>query len=471
MARERRDFDAAEAWHLKSLKIGERLGNELGAASAYHQIGMVAQQRRDFGAAEAWYRKSLEIRERLGDEHGAAQTYHQLGTVAQERRDWGAAEAWYRKSLEIKERLGDEHGATSTYHQLGVVAQWRHDFDAAEAWYHKVRKIRECVGDEPGAARTYGQLGKLAVMRHDFDAAEAWLHKSLKISERLNLERETEITRRRLNALRAIRQHHDISPVRHKGPLSDERAIELLNRFLRALPASTPSPAVAALRAQALATALSLPGEPLPAPTPGALARAALMMLASDPQFEAGIAALVADAGPRSFAADPKTLDVSGLLHLLETQVQRPPDWPQELTGLARSLAQQLFAYAGWLPATPQSDAEVRVWYATTRRPLDPGNPSAGYGAERDECVHYGQCRVFVPRWHLTGSLGSPWWKRLLTMTDDRLRLLAIERVAEQAFWTGVSEHLAGCALEDRDALVFIHGFNVSFEQAALRAA
>jgi tetratricopeptide (TPR) repeat protein len=65
---------------------------------------------------------SSDLKERQGNEHGAASTYHQLGMIAQAQRDFSQAEQWYKKSLEIKERQGNEHGAASTYHQLGIIA-------------------------------------------------------------------------------------------------------------------------------------------------------------------------------------------------------------------------------------------------------------------------------------------------------------------------------------------------------------
>ena len=64
-------------------------------------------------------------------EHGAASTYHQLGIIAQEQRDFSAAEGWYKKSLAITEKQGNEHGAASTYHQLGRIAEKRQDFPQA----------------------------------------------------------------------------------------------------------------------------------------------------------------------------------------------------------------------------------------------------------------------------------------------------------------------------------------------------
>lgn len=269
--------------------------------------------------------------------------------------------------------------------------------------------------------------------------------------------------------------------------LGDEAAIQLLNRFVRS---AVPSPSASAdlveaqllERARSMAVSLSLhsAGEHS-AVSAGALARAALSVLAADPQFSAGIAALLANGGLASFAESEPKLDVATVLDVLEVSAlasaaQRSGPNPSESNSplqstRVRALAEQLVAFAGWQHATPKSDAEYRVWYATSRRPLESGNPESGFGVERDDCIHYGTCRVFVPRSHKIGSVGSPWWKRALTLSDDRLKLLAIQRTTEADFWAGVRGHLASCSETDRTAVVFVHGFNVDFEEAALRAA
>ena len=125
----------------------EKHGNEHGAASTYHQLGTIAEERRDFETAEKWYLKSLEIKEKQGNEHGAASTYHQLGMIAQERRDFETAEKWYLKSLEIEEKHGNEHGAASTYGQLGILA-------GLQGAFRRVRRMADQVHTWPsrGAA-------------------------------------------------------------------------------------------------------------------------------------------------------------------------------------------------------------------------------------------------------------------------------------------------------------------------------
>lgn len=259
--------------------------------------------------------------------------------------------------------------------------------------------------------------------------------------------------------------------------LSDGRAIEAVKRFARAHRNPAAPRQLDAATASSLSHVLSLPDEQVDAPSAGDLARASLLLLASDPGHRDGIATLIHDPAPHAFGPGDGALDTGDVLAVLQSQLT-PSAQPAALAyhmgvqpGLLRSITQQLMAYAGLRRTGAQSDAQYRVWYATTRRPLDAADPSKGYGIERDEQVHFGSCQVFVPRSHKIGSVGSPWWKRVATLTDDRLRLLSVEPTSGEAFWRAVAAHLACCPLQERDALVFVHGFNVYFEEAALRAA
>lgn len=65
------------------------------------------------------------------------------------------------------------------------------------------------------------------------------------------------------------------------------------------------------------------------------------------------------------------------------------------------------------------------VWYGTNRQPVDAADHSKGYTGSRGSTISHGTCHVAVPRSHEFGSVGSPFWKRWLTLNDDRLRLTA----------------------------------------------
>lgn len=119
----------------------------------------------------------------------------------------------------------------------------------------------------------------------------------------------------------------------------------------------------------------------------------------------------------------------------------------------------------------PEEADSYRVWYATNRKPITAGKPEDGYGNEQDQCTHHGSCLVHVPESHRIGELGSSALQRILRWTDDRLKIERIEEIGIDAFREQVDGQLASCREGQRHAVVFIHGYNNSFQEAAVRAA
>jgi hypothetical protein len=111
------------------------------------------------------------------------------------------------------------------------------------------------------------------------------------------------------------------------------------------------------------------------------------------------------------------------------------------------------------------------VWYGTNRRPNDPADPARGFSADRDDRVHYGTCQVAIPRSHLFGSVGSSWWRRWLRWTDDRLKVVRQDGMDPDAFWRALAASMQERDDDQRQGLVFLHGYNVGFEEAAIRGA
>ncbi|PSB01636.1 alpha/beta hydrolase [Merismopedia glauca] len=125
---------------------------------------------------------------------------------------------------------------------------------------------------------------------------------------------------------------------------------------------------------------------------------------------------------------------------------------------------------------TPQSTTATLypLWFGTNRQPINPQDITQGFSGKRDNQLHYGTCQVAVPKSHQIGSTGSSsWWQRLLNLESDRLKLdyqtLAI--LSSTDFWTNIQHTLQAHPPDERSALVFIHGFNVTFTEAAQRAA
>ena len=121
----------------------------------------------------------------------------------------------------------------------------------------------------------------------------------------------------------------------------------------------------------------------------------------------------------------------------------------------------------------PESEGVVfPVWFGTNRKPNPRGN---GFSGDRHDRVTHGRVEVYVPEAHRFGETGAAFWKKLLRfdLRDDRLRVQHIEPQERNAFFSEI-QAAAEAARENGEtphALFFLHGFNVTFEDAAIRAA
>ena len=112
-----------------------------------------------------------------------------------------------------------------------------------------------------------------------------------------------------------------------------------------------------------------------------------------------------------------------------------------------------------------------RVWYGTNRKPHDRQHSENGFSGERDEVLHYGNACIYIPKSHKFGSVGSGWVERQVFGEDDRLKIYSIIPLDGDQFVHELAHSLRSKAVGSRKALIYIHGYNVSFEDAVIRAA
>jgi len=149
---------------------------------------------------------------------------------------------------------------------------------------------------------------------------------------------------------------------------------------------------------------------------------------------------------------------------LLARLDQPPPSaklTPADIFGSERGLEEAGSAAATVYP----------VWFGTNRNP----HGRRGVGSERHPRTTYGRAEVLIPEGDRFGETGSPFWKKLLRfdLCDDRLRLHWLT-TEERADWANEVQQTMRDAKEGVDtpqARFLLHGFNASFEEAAIRAA
>ena len=112
----------------------------------------------------------------------------------------------------------------------------------------------------------------------------------------------------------------------------------------------------------------------------------------------------------------------------------------------------------------------VRVFYGTNRRPTGIDRPARRYGTASGD-LELGICEVSMPAGHDIGTLESPplYGVNWRSNPARYVVLLRVECQERSTFGGALKQSVK--ASKDRQVLVFVHGYRVSFEDAAQRTA
>ena len=129
-------------------------------------------------------------------------------------------------------------------------------------------------------------------------------------------------------------------------------------------------------------------------------------------------------------------------------------------------------------PDTEKDITTIEVFYGTDRKNTGETDPEDMYSGERSvdedgdlDPLEYGICKVSIPPTHQVGEIESPkWWKfEFKADPEKHVVLHDVEVHPKDAFF----EKMRGTVQKSarKEAFVFVHGYNVSFAEAAKRTA
>jgi DNA-binding CsgD family transcriptional regulator len=156
MARADLEPEAAEASYRESLAICERLGDDIGIATASNDLGELARGRRALDEAEVHYTRALEKWRAMGDKNGVGRGAHNLAHAARDLGDVARAAELMRESLAAATEIDDRNERGAALAGLAVVAAERSPsagaatlHGAAEAELARAGVVLDPIDDEP----------------------------------------------------------------------------------------------------------------------------------------------------------------------------------------------------------------------------------------------------------------------------------------------------------------------------------
>lgn len=118
-----------------------------------------------------------------------------------------------------------------------------------------------------------------------------------------------------------------------------------------------------------------------------------------------------------------------------------------------------------------ENTVSVKVFYGTDRKASGSIVPKTFFGNQRGELV-FGACEVSIPRDHRMGALEAPSWLKFEVKENPKKHvvLLEVNSSSKNDFFSDLRWRI-GTSEGKQQAFVFVHGYNVTFEDAARRTA
>ena len=129
------DSAAAAVRYRESLALCERLGDDIGIATASNDLGELARAAGALDEAQAHYGRALGLWRAMGDATGVARGAHNLAQAARDVGDLPRAADLLRESLAASAEMGDRHQRASTLAGLVSVVAQREPGTAAATLY------------------------------------------------------------------------------------------------------------------------------------------------------------------------------------------------------------------------------------------------------------------------------------------------------------------------------------------------
>ncbi len=119
----------------------------------------------------------------------------------------------------------------------------------------------------------------------------------------------------------------------------------------------------------------------------------------------------------------------------------------------------------------PDGYISIKVFYATDRKSTGKSNPSDFYNNRRGVKLQFGICEVTIPASHRYGKVEVPSITRLefRKNSSKHFVLTSVNPLNADDFFRQAANHIL--QTEGKEAIVFVHGYNTSFEDAAYRTA
>jgi signal transduction histidine kinase len=177
--------EASKAF-FKALEIREKIGDKLGLARSYNNIGNVFSWQNNFQEAGLYYKRSMELRQELQDSSGMVYSLVSLAEVAARQDDLREAQRYGLQALDLAKQIQKPDAEAFCYEHLGQIMLSKKQLNEALDYFLDAASINRSMGKQNQLAENLLEIASVEALRGAYKAAIDSLHESVKISREID---------------------------------------------------------------------------------------------------------------------------------------------------------------------------------------------------------------------------------------------------------------------------------------------
>ncbi|WP_430411887.1 tetratricopeptide repeat-containing sensor histidine kinase [Kordia sp.] len=182
-------YDLAVQRFTKSIKIEESVGNKLGLAINYHNIGYAKEATGDLEGALIDYEESLRYNNEINSDLGRVICNNTIGRIYIKQQKYEEAIGIISSTLESAKGLRDKFHLCGVYTNLGWAYLELKNYKLAKKYLNEGLAISKEFNLRSSIAESYEHLSKLAEYEKNFKTALEYQRKSYELNEEITNEK------------------------------------------------------------------------------------------------------------------------------------------------------------------------------------------------------------------------------------------------------------------------------------------
>lgn len=187
------DVQKGLRYHFKALELAEEVVPKTdftirNTAIAINGIGNSYLILQEWASAKKQFQRSFKIEESIGNHLGMAINYQNIGYSQEKLNELDSAQYNYFSSLEENSLIDNKVGEMICYNSIGRIYLLKDQYEKAVSYLNRAEKIALEKGDSFYTATIYYLKGLTLLKKGNIDKAKSYLNKSVELSTQHNLK-------------------------------------------------------------------------------------------------------------------------------------------------------------------------------------------------------------------------------------------------------------------------------------------